>query len=171
MKGYKSILILLLVFVLGGIVAFGLARGANLLSLPSRKEAAMPKTFDQMVAEALAEVPAISAAEAHQIMQTDPSTLVIDVRDAADIPVTGMIPGAVNISLGTLTYKADHQVPPEWRDPNLQDFSRPIITTCETGEMAALAGKLLKDMGYTNVHILKGATVAWKQAGYPTTMP
>jgi rhodanese-related sulfurtransferase len=33
--------------------------------------------------------------------------------------------------------------------------------------MAALAGKLLKDMGYTNVQILKGATVAWKEAGYP----
>ncbi len=41
-----------------------------------------------------------------------------------------------------------------------------IITTCETGEMAALTGKLLKDMRFTNVHILKGGTVAWKDAGY-----
>ncbi len=34
--------------------------------------------------------------------------------------------------------------------------------------MGALAGKLLKDMGFTNVRILKGGTVAWKAAGYPT---
>ena len=34
-------------------------------------------------------------------MQADPNTLIVDVRDAADIPVTGIIPGAVNISLGT----------------------------------------------------------------------
>ena len=131
----------------------------------------MPKTFDQMVAEALAEVPTISAAEASEQMQTTPNTLVVDVRDPADIAVTGIIPGAINVTLGTLTFKADHKVPPDWRDPNFQDFSRPIITTCETGEMAALAGKLLKDMGYTNVRILKGATVAWKEAGYPTIQP
>lgn len=98
-------------------------------------------------------------------------TLVIDVRDAADILVTGIIPGAVNISLGTLTYKADNQMPPEWRDPNLADRSRPILTTCATGEMAALAGKRLKDMGFTNVRIPQGGTVAWKDAGYPTNVP
>ena len=131
----------------------------------------MPKTFNQMVTEAQAEVPAISPAEAYQKIQADLTTLMVDVRDAADIPVTGIIPGAVNISLGTLTYKADDEVPQEWRDPNLANRSRPIITTCETGEMAALAGKLLKDMGFTNVHILKGGTVAWKDAGYPTNVP
>jgi len=124
-----------------------------------------------MVTEAQAEVPAISPAEAYQKIQADLTTLMVDVRDAADIPVTGIIPGAVNISLGTLTYKADNEVPSEWRDPNLANRSRPIITTCETGEMAALAGKLLKDMGFTNVHILKGGTVAWKDAGYPTNVP
>lgn len=131
----------------------------------------MPKTFNQMVTEAQAEVPAISPAEAFEKMQANPNMLVIDVRDAADISVTGIIPGAVNISLGALTYKADNQVPQDWRNPNLADRSRPIITTCETGEMAALAGKLLKDMGLTNVRILKGGTVAWKDAGYSTNIP
>jgi len=142
-----------------------------MLYFSNLKEAAMPKTFAQMVAEALAEVPTVSAAEASEQMQTTPDTLVVDVRDPADIAATGIIPGAINVTLGTLTFKADHEVPPDWRDPNFQDFSRPIITTCETGEMAALGGKLLKDMGYTNVRILKGATVAWKEAGYPTIQP
>jgi len=124
-----------------------------------------------MVAEAQAQVPSISPAEAWQHIQKDPSTLVVDVRDAADIPVTGFIPGAINVSLGTLTYKADNEVPQDWRDPSLQDRSRSIITTCESGEMAALAGKLLKDMGFANVCILEGGTQGWKNAGFPTEGP
>lgn len=143
----------------------------NLFVSSSTKEATVPKTFDQMVAEARAEVPSIKPADAYQMLQKDPNTLIVDVRDPADIAVTGIIPGAINITLGTPTYKADHQVPPGWRDPSFNDFSRPIITTYETGEMAALAGKLLKDMGYTDVHILKGGTVAWKEAGYSTNTP
>ena len=95
----------------------------------------------------------------------------MDVRDAANIGVTGIIPGAINISLGTLTYKADNGVPLERRDPSLENHARLIFTTCETGEMAALAGKLPKDMGFTDVHILKGGTGAWKNASYPMKAP
>lgn len=131
----------------------------------------MPKTFYQTVHEALAQVPTIDVEDAFKILKTNPNILVVDVRDPVDLAVTGIIPGAINISLGTLTYKADHEVPNEWRDVSFQDFSRPIITTCETGEMAVLAGKLLKDMGYTKVQILRGGTVAWKNAGYPTILP
>ena len=128
----------------------------------------MAKTFNQMVTEAMAEVPVINPTEAHQRMQQEPRTLVIDPRDAADIPVTGIIPGAMNISYGALTYKADNELPPEWREPELEDRSRPIITACESGELGALAGKLLKDMGFSNVSILEGGTQAWKDAGFPT---
>lgn len=52
----------------------------------------MATTFMQMAEEARAVVPVISAAEAHQRLQQNPTTLVIDVRDAADIAATGTIP-------------------------------------------------------------------------------
>jgi rhodanese-related sulfurtransferase len=105
----------------------------------------MAITFNQMVAAAMAEVPVVSPAEAHRRIQEDPRTLVIDPRDATDIPATGIIPEAMNI-----------------------DRSRPIITACESGELGCLAGKLLKDMGFSNVSILEGGTQAWKDAGFPT---
>ena len=168
MKNSQNILLLLVVFVAGGLATFGIGWSAKLIAFPNRTEAATPKTFPMMVTEALAQVPTISPAEASQAMRSNPDTLVIDVRDAADIAGTGIIPGAVNISLGTLTFKADNQVPPEWRDPNLANRSRQIITVCYSGEMGALAAKLLKDMGFTNVSALKGGTVAWKAAGYAT---
>jgi rhodanese-related sulfurtransferase len=120
-----------------------------------------------MVSEAMAEVPALSAAEADFRRQADPSTLIVDVRDAVDIPATGLIAGAASISLGSLTYKADAEVPESWRDPGLADRSRPILVTCYSGEMASLGAKLLKDMGFMNVCLIAGGTVAWKAAGLP----
>ena len=128
----------------------------------------MAKTFTQRVEEAMAEVPVISAVEAHQRIDTNPDTLVIDPRDAADIAATGTVAGAKSISYGALTYQADNELPEEWRSPEFQDRSRPIITSCEAGPLAALAGKLLMDMGFTNVSILDGGLEAWKEAGFTT---
>ena len=128
----------------------------------------MSRTFNQMVGEALADVPSISPAEARRRMAADPKVLMIDVRDAADIAATGIIPGAIAISYGALTYQADNEVPEGWRSAQLADRSRPIITTCILGPLGALGGKLLHDMGFTNVSILEGGVQAWIDAGLPT---
>ena len=128
----------------------------------------MARTFRQMVAEATAEVPAVSPAEAQQRLQQDPNTLVIDVRDAERIQATGMIPSAVAISAGSLLFKADQEVPEAWRDPRLQDRSRPIITQCDLGPLSAISAKTLKEMGFTNVSYLEGGIDGWTKAGLPT---
>lgn len=127
----------------------------------------MARTFNQMAAEAMAEVPMISPAEAQRRLQADPNTLLIDVRDAADMPATGTAPGAAAISYGALTYKADNEVPPDWRDPRLADRSRPIIVTCTLGPLGAMGAKLLKDMGFSQVSAVDGGMVGWAQAGLP----
>lgn len=104
-------------------------------------------------------------------MRAEPNTLVVDVRDAQDLSGTGIIPGALNVSLGTLPLRADQELPEDVRNPELQDRERPIITTCGAGGQASLAAKVLKDMGFTNVSILEGGTNGWKQAGLPTVQP
>lgn len=128
----------------------------------------MAKTFKQMVEEAMTEVPAISAVDARRRMEEHPETLVIDPRDAADITATSMVAGAVNISYGALTYQADNEVPEEWRNAEFRDRSRPIIMACQLGLLGPIAGKLLKDMGFTNVCYLEGGLEAWKEAGFST---
>ncbi len=128
----------------------------------------MATTFGRMVSEATSQVPALRPEEVRRRLAANPSTLVIDVQDAADVAKLGLIPGAVNISFGSLTYKADQEVPVEWRDPRLQDRSRPIITTCAVGALAALGAKLLKDMGFADVAYVEGGTLGWKAAGLPT---
>ena len=127
-------------------------------------------TFNQMVEEALAKVPTVKPADAYRRQKKEPELLVIDVRDAVEVAETGTIPGAVNISLGSLTYKADHEVPAEWREPLLADPSRPIITTCILGPMGVIGGGLLHEMGFTNVQILEGGVQAWIDAGLPVAV-
>ena len=128
----------------------------------------MSLTFMQIVEAAVANVEGISPADARQRLEQDPNALLVDVRDAGDIPSTGMVSGGTNISLGMLPIKADLELPEEWRDPELQDRSRQVITTCQLGPNAAIGAKLLKDMGFTNVAYMDGGMEAWKAAGLPT---
>src|SRR5688500_9005782 len=128
----------------------------------------MAKTFMQMVDKAKAEVSSVSAQEAQRQMQQDAKTVMVDVRDADEIRQTGALPGAVNISLGMLPVRADQQLPEQFRNPKLQDRSRPVITTCALGLNAARGAKALKDMGFTNVRYIEGGFKAWKEAGLPT---
>ena len=125
----------------------------------------MSKTFMDMVREAKGEVKSISPADLQAEMGKDQKMLVIDVRDAADIAADGIIPGAAAISLGTLGFKADPSMPEPMQHAELGDFDRPIAVTCTMGAMASLGGKLLQDMGYTNVTYVEGGTNGWKDAG------
>jgi len=128
----------------------------------------MAKTFMQMAEEAMAEVEGVAPQEAQQRLDQDPGALVVDVRDAEDVPSTGLAARGINVSLGMLPVKADQELPEEWRDSRLQDRSRQVIVTCQTGQNAARGGKLLIEMGFTNVSYMKGGMEAWKAAGLPT---
>lgn len=127
----------------------------------------MAKTFMQMVGEAQAAVPGISAAEAQEVLKCDPNALLIDVRDAADIQADGHIEGAVPISAGMLPVRADTEMPESWRDARLADRSRPVITHCVLGPLGAISAKTLHDMGFTNVRYIEGGIEGWRQAGLP----
>ncbi len=128
----------------------------------------MAKTFMQMAEEAMAEVEGVGPLEVQQRLEHDPDALVVDVRDAEDVPSTGLAARGLNVSLGMLPVRADQELPEEWRDSRLQDRSRQIITTCQTGQNAARGAKLLKEMGFTNASYMEGGMEAWKAAGLPT---
>ena len=131
----------------------------------------MAKSFMQMVREAMAHVEGFSAEEVQQRLEQDPDALLVDVRDAAEIPTTGLAARGVNISLGMLPVRADLELPEEKRDVRLRDRSRQIIAACQLGPNGAIGAKLLKDMGFTRVGFLEGGMEAWRAAGLPTQQP
>ena len=67
----------------------------------------MAKSFMQMAEEAMAEVEGVGPLEVQQRREHDPDALVVDVRDAADVPSTGLAARGANISLGNLPIRAD----------------------------------------------------------------
>ena len=127
----------------------------------------MAQSFMQMAEEGMAQVEGISAEETQHRMEKDSQALIVDVRDASDVPSTGLAARGQNISLGLLPNKADVDLPAEWTDAGLQDRSRQIIVTCQLGMNAARGAKLLKDMEFTNVSYMDGGIEAWKTAGLP----
>jgi rhodanese-related sulfurtransferase len=108
----------------------------------------------------------LSASELKQELERDSDLLLVDVRDFNSRSASGMIPGAAAISHGELLYKANLEVPPEWRDTRLQDRARPIVTHCDLGPLGASA-HTLQEMGFTNIRYLEGGIDAWVKAGLP----
>ena len=103
----------------------------------------MAKTFMQMADEEMAKAHAISAEEAVKQLKQDPNALLVDVRDESEVEVTGMGIGAVNAPGRSLAWKADLEIDEEYRERELQDRSRRIITTCGFSLTLALSSPRL----------------------------
>jgi rhodanese-related sulfurtransferase len=119
----------------------------------------MATNVKQMMEAANAAVPKITSEQANDMIKNG-NTLVVDVRDAPEVVASGKIAGAVNVSRGMLEFRADPESP--YHDKNF-DKGKTVILYCASGGRSALAGKLLKDMGYDKVYNV-GAFKDWTGA-------
>lgn len=125
----------------------------------------MPLTLKQMIEAANTEVPKIGR-EAAEAMIAE-GALLLDVRDAQEVVQAGKVPGAHHVSRGMLEFRADVSSP--FYDPEFRT-DRAVILYCGAGGRAALAGKVLKEMGFAEVHNL-GGFKDWMEAGHPVEHP
>ncbi len=102
-----------------------------------------------------------SAIEKHK----NDSAIFIDVRDSSDIAKTGSISGSLKIPRGLIEFVAD-EATALYNDSLKKDSE--IILVCGAGGQAALTGKTLLDMGYTNISNV-GAISDWENNGGPMT--
>jgi rhodanese-related sulfurtransferase len=114
----------------------------------------------QMMEAANAVVPKITPQQAREMIAKG-NTLVVDVRDAPEVQGSGKVAGAVNVSRGMLDFRADPESP--YHDKNFVK-DKTVILYCGSGGRAALAGKLLKEMGYGEVYNL-GGFKDWAESG------
>ena len=112
----------------------------------------MATSVKQMLEAANAVVPKITPDQAAEMIKNG-NTLVLDVRDAPEVAASGKVAGAVNVSRGMLEFRADPESP--YHDKNF-DKGKAVILYCASGGRSALAGKLLKDMGYDKVYNVGG---------------
>lgn len=119
----------------------------------------MPTTVKQMVADANAVVPRISAADA-KALHAQGNAVFIDLREPPEIAASGKVPGALEIPRGLLEFRVD----PENPERNAALQKPVVITYCASGGRAALAGKLMKELGYGDVRNL-GGFKDWVEGG------
>ena len=120
----------------------------------------MATTLKQMMEAANAAVPKITPAQAREMIGKG-NTLVVDVRDAPEVEKSGKIAGAVHVSRGMLEFRADPKSP--YHDKNFAK-DKTVILYCASGGRSALAAKVLKDMGYSQVYNV-GAFKDWAESG------
>ncbi len=122
------------------------------------------KGYQQLVAEAMAEVRTYSVAEVRSRL-ADARVQIVDIRDIREL-AGGTVLGAYHAPRGMLEFWVDPASP--YHKPLFADESREFILFCGAGWRSALAAKALQDMGMINVAHIDGGYADWLKQGAPT---
>jgi len=112
----------------------------------------MPTSVKELLAAANAAVPRLPATEAGERVSRG-DVLIVDVRDPSEVQASGKVKGAVNVSRGMLEFRADPESP--YHNEAFRK-DRTVLVYCASGGRSALAGKTLRDLGYTSVYNIGG---------------
>ena len=116
----------------------------------------MQRTFKDIMSDARKVVPEVTVDQVKQrIAGNGKQVHLLDVREKEEYR-EGHLPGAVSVPRGFLEMQIEEKVP---------DRDAEIIAYCQGGTRSLIAGKILKDMGYSNVVSMTGGFGAWKGAG------
>jgi rhodanese-related sulfurtransferase len=119
-----------------------------------------PKSYQQIVMEALQAIPEVAPADLQSRLQNGEQIVLIDVREPDEF-ARGKIPGAYTIPRGVLEMQVDGRLPRE----------ATVVLYCAGGGRSALAAKSLSDMGFDKVENLQGGWQAWTNSGLPVEQP
>ena len=122
------------------------------------------KTAKEYLDEANAVVKKLDFDEATKKHKSE-SAIFVYVRDSSDIEKTGTISGALKVQRGLIEFVADESTR-LYNDSFKKEAE--LILVCGAGGQAALAGKTLIDMGYTNVSNVR-AIGDWEKNRGPMT--
>ena len=117
----------------------------------------MAKTMRDLMAESRQAVPEWTPDDVRQRTSNGGGFMLVDVREKEEYR-EGHLPGAVSVPRGFLDMRIEETVP---------DKNAPIVLYCAGGTRSLLAGRTLKEMGYTNVVSMSGGFGGWKGAGHP----
>ena len=127
----------------------------------------MPKTVEEMLAEARSRLDRVEPEEADAAMQD--GAVLVDIRSDAQRAADGTVPMAVRIPRNVLEWRCDPSS--DWRDERVSDPARRIVVMCDEGYQSSLAALVLQDLGLERATDLVGGFQAWRAAGLPVEPP
>ena len=105
-------------------------------------------------------VPQITAQEVKKAIDAEAPLILLDVRTTGEC-ARGMIAGAINIPVDVVLGKILTMVP---------DKNALIYVYCLSGSRSVYAVEALMELGYSRVFNLTNGLLAWRGAGYTTTL-
>ncbi len=110
-----------------------------------------------MVAASKKAIKVVEPKALNDMIKAEKDFVLIDVREPDEVAAG---------KIDALDYKS---IPSGLLPFKIKAFktNKHIVIYCKKGGRAALATKLVQDLGYTNVYNLKGGIMGWLKAGYP----
>jgi rhodanese-related sulfurtransferase len=124
---------------------------------------ATPLSVDELVARVRTRYARLTPAAA--LAEQVEGAILIDTRTGDAIRRDGSIPGAHQIALSVLPWRADPTC--EWADPRLGDRTGRLIVLCQDGFSSSLAVGWLLDLGFGRATDVEGGVTAWIATGLP----
>jgi len=143
--------------LVGLVVALFALSLAGMALAQQKAPAGPPPIVKDMVAKAKTSVQKVSAPDVKTMIDKKDKIIYLDVRDAGEFSA-GHLPGAMNISRGTLEFNVFNKIP---------DQNAKVIVYCKTAGRSTLATKTLNDLGYKNAILMDAQFEDWVKAGYP----
>jgi molybdopterin/thiamine biosynthesis adenylyltransferase/rhodanese-related sulfurtransferase len=118
-------------------------------------------TFRDLLQATKAEIREITPADAETLLDGDPSTVFLDVREPDEFE-QGAIAGAIHIPRGHLESQVEGRIP---------DRDSRVVVFCAGGVRSAFAAKTLAELGYSDVVSMSGGFNQWKDQGRAWSAP
>jgi rhodanese-related sulfurtransferase len=127
----------------------------------------MPRTVDDLVAEARSALERVTPEQAYAELQQ--GALLVDARTSEQRAAGGEVPGAEAIGLNVLEWRLDPAS--DSRVPRATGHDIRVIVFCEQGYSSSLAAARLQSLGIHRATDVIGGFEAWRDAGLPVEHP
>ena len=126
----------------------------------------MAITGRDLVSQLRNQVDEIDVHQLKKVMENDPLSIVIDIRERAEM-AQGVIANTALIPRGVLEMQIDSNELIKSRFATLDELSeQPIYLLCRTGTRSVFPALTLKMMGFREVYSIVGGVNEWVAAGY-----
>jgi rhodanese-related sulfurtransferase/glyoxylase-like metal-dependent hydrolase (beta-lactamase superfamily II) len=139
------------------------AQTPSAIVVPPPEAPAVTQAAQKQLDAANKNVPQLDTAGLVAQLKAQPKTVVVDVRTAAELALSGHIdaPFFFNIARGQLEFQIEVAVP---------DKATPVVVYCGVSQRSPLAADTLIKLGYTNVKNYRDGFFNWKRAGLPVRL-
>ncbi len=144
-------------YIRATVLVFSMIAVACVAAEPAQQPKWMTSPVKEWVEKARATTQQVTIKDLKDAIDGNKEMVILDVREPNEYEVAH-IPEAINVPRGLLEFSIWAVVP---------NREEKIFVYCKTGARAALATKLLNELGYKNAVAVNTGGVAWVKAGYP----